>query len=286
MSASSSFRDIILFLCLAIVPGSNGADCYFPDGSLVPNDEYTPCQNGTLFSMCCRTGGMIPDTCQPSGLCYNKCDHQHRSGCKNDPGTFWREACTDQAWQSPYCLQNVCTDPSMNGRANYSVPITQCSRDSKWCCGAIDSQECCDTDMRFELATKLGQSPSSSPTTATISGTSTSSNQTPAETSTDKLSSSIGDGGVDQGLGQGAKIGLGVGIGLGIPVVCGIAAAMFLRWRRKRSPPVVGLHRGEGNFAKPEIGGTSVAELDNRALARELEGTVVMAEMGTEEPRK
>ncbi|KAJ5227798.1 hypothetical protein N7489_008506 [Penicillium chrysogenum] len=174
----------------------------------------------------------------------------------------------------------------MNGRANYSVPITQCSRDSKWCCGAIDSQECCDTDTRFELATKLGQSPSSSPATATISGTSTSSDQRPAETSTDQSPLSVGDGGVDQGLGQGAKIGLGVGIGLGIPVVCGIAAAIFLRWRRKRSPRVVGLHRGEGNFAKPEIGGTPVAELDNRALARELEGTVVMAEMGTEEPKK
>ncbi|OQE22671.1 hypothetical protein PENFLA_c012G00059 [Penicillium flavigenum] len=185
----------------------------------------------------------------------------------------------------PGRARTVCRMCARIRLANYSVPITQCSRDSKWCCGAIDSQECCDTDMRFELATQLGQSPSSSPTTATISGTSTSSNQTPAETSTDKLSSSTGDGGVHQGLGQGAKIGLGVGIGLGVPVVCGIAAAMFLRWRRKRSPPVVGLHRGEGNFAKPEIGGTSVAELDNRALARELEGTVVMAEMGTTEPK-
>lgn len=104
----------LAFIITALLPVTGATTtCYYPNGSPVGNDEYTPCRNNTGYTMCCRTGGLVPDTCDENGLCYNICD-QMGSGCHNNPGTFWRESCTDQSWQSPYCLQNLCTDKSVS----------------------------------------------------------------------------------------------------------------------------------------------------------------------------
>lgn len=51
--------------------------------------------------MCCRNpnndGG---DVCMPNGLC------QGSDGAKT---ITWRESCTDPTWNSPYCLNGLCT---------------------------------------------------------------------------------------------------------------------------------------------------------------------------------
>lgn len=114
MPSSSSIPWALALILLAILSRTaHGTTCYYPNGDPVNNDEYTPCRNSTDYTMCCRTGGLVPDTCDENGLCYNICD-QMGSGCHNDPGTYWRESCTDRSWQSPYCLQHVCTDKTVS----------------------------------------------------------------------------------------------------------------------------------------------------------------------------
>src|ERR1700738_2653497 len=83
--------------------------CYIPDGSVVTDGAYAPCNAvAGATSMCCA---IVPvgnaqgynasqlDTCLSSGL------------CEASDGTFWRDSCTDPTWTSPNCLRNlVCID--------------------------------------------------------------------------------------------------------------------------------------------------------------------------------
>lgn len=98
---SYSFLSTLIATALA-------ATCYNPDGSDRNGDPdvpegytfYTPCSQVTKFSMCCRAPNNGGDDCRPDGLCQ---------GYASDGSLpIWRESCTDQTWQSPYCL-NLCT---------------------------------------------------------------------------------------------------------------------------------------------------------------------------------
>ena len=78
--------------------------CYYPDGSLVADPAYQPCNPAVgAQSMCCGTNHTQPtldDTCLPNGLCQTR-------GATAD-NMYWRESCTDATWNSPSCLKGFC----------------------------------------------------------------------------------------------------------------------------------------------------------------------------------
>jgi hypothetical protein len=91
---------IILSQCLLI-----SATCYREDNHMAMSSIYTPCNTNTPYSMCTRSQvdslGDPPDTkCLPNGLILSP----------DGGGQFWRQGCTDQSWQSEYCLNafNAC----------------------------------------------------------------------------------------------------------------------------------------------------------------------------------
>ena len=93
-------------------PFAFAAKCYYPDGSPVQLDSHQPCSSiSGIDSMCCATKIEAEDArdhCLANGLCHNPCNPA--GDCSNRPGRFWRESCTDAAWESPFCLKGVCAN--------------------------------------------------------------------------------------------------------------------------------------------------------------------------------
>lgn len=97
---------IVFFSLLhaAFFVASAATVCYNPDGSLVTDSAYQPCNLAVgAQSMCCGTNhtqATLDDTCLPNGLCQTR-------GANAD-AMFWRESCTDPTWNSPLCLKGFC----------------------------------------------------------------------------------------------------------------------------------------------------------------------------------
>jgi hypothetical protein len=110
--ALSSFNHPLL---LAFFFKMSSSTCYNPDWTPFTSPAFQPCdQFNNVYSMCCGTNhtddGVARDICEPSGLCLGQ--FFNSNGSYLGPAD-WREGCTDQTWQSPNCLRNVCTDPSV-----------------------------------------------------------------------------------------------------------------------------------------------------------------------------
>lgn len=95
-----------LLLSLLSLCSQVSATCYLPNGTIPNTDnlaghptwEYAACNNGTKYSMCCRTNLPSTDsyreTCRSDVLCTLTEDQ-----------SVWRIACTGPTWQSNDCIK-------------------------------------------------------------------------------------------------------------------------------------------------------------------------------------
>ena len=109
LSMTRSQLSVLFFL------HSAAAACYYPNGSIMESLEFQPCSSvANAMVMCCATNRIprFQDICQSNGLCYNPCNDD---GCGPQIiGKYWRESCTDQSWESPFCLKGVCTKSTVS----------------------------------------------------------------------------------------------------------------------------------------------------------------------------
>lgn len=78
---------------LSCLPLLAHAACYYPNGSIAPND--TPCRDDTAESTCCGQGY----ACLSNGICQATGQELQKGG-----GTdLVRGACTDRSWRSSGC---------------------------------------------------------------------------------------------------------------------------------------------------------------------------------------
>jgi hypothetical protein len=96
----------ILFMFNPVLLAS--AQTYYTQNKDAETDIYTPCNQITNFSMCCRTqavGTSAQDAYLKNGLYLNTGGEKISTGY-----TYWRESCNDPTWSSPYCLTflNTC----------------------------------------------------------------------------------------------------------------------------------------------------------------------------------
>ena len=94
---------------------SAAAACYYPDGGLVEFLDYQSCSSEVnAVSMCCATKcTQHQDLCQSNGLCFNACTYDGDYDSRVF-GQYWRQSCTDQSWESPLCLREVCTNSTVS----------------------------------------------------------------------------------------------------------------------------------------------------------------------------
>ncbi|KAF2872968.1 hypothetical protein BDV95DRAFT_362154 [Massariosphaeria phaeospora] len=202
--------------------------CYFRNGTQITDDTYQPCntRERDVDSMCCALRheennheGNVNDVCDPNGLCQNWFEPD---GTGPRPMIWWREGCTDESWQSPFCLRGVCDGGQFD---NEDVPVQKCS-DGRWCCGDTDC--CSSTDEKFTLAATVGVTSSSASTSATTStptsATAITTTAVPTPTATPPPSN-------PSGLATSAKIGIGVGVAIGMIV---LFSAVFFWWKKSQ----------------------------------------------------
>jgi hypothetical protein len=254
------------------------ATCYYPNGTAVDDPSFQPCAaTSGAVSMCCATNrASQADECLANGLCHNPCVSADLCGGSTG-GKYWRESCTDSSWESEFCLNQLCTDPSEGGgKANDNVVVSQCSTDGSWCCGHMTSEICCRINNRVSLAATVGipsssmSSATSNPTSGQARGTSTTSISTNSAISG---SSSPTPTVIPSSNGQ--KTGIGVGVGVGVTIVAAIIA-FFLWWRRRRrgEPPCTDQvsheeyhgHVNQNGFVKAEL--DTVHEINQHRLVR------------------
>ncbi|KAI4115334.1 MAG: hypothetical protein LQ345_004046 [Seirophora villosa] len=98
-TSTMMFSSSTLYLLPTLfIPGLFAANCYRPDGELVTDPSYVPCNQAAADtgSMCCALNrSSYPDQCLSNGLC-------------GGGGNIFRDSCTDPTWKSPMCLQ-LCT---------------------------------------------------------------------------------------------------------------------------------------------------------------------------------
>lgn len=90
------------------------AACYYPDGSIAPND--TPCQDLTAESTCCGQGY----ACLSNGMCQATGKELSKDGATE----LVRGACTDRSWRSSSCPL-FCINPETDNVAG-GIGIAKC----------------------------------------------------------------------------------------------------------------------------------------------------------------
>ncbi|KAK1687297.1 hypothetical protein BDP55DRAFT_90288 [Colletotrichum godetiae] len=89
--ASHPFLSLLITLLLSVVQVR--AACYYPDGSIAPND--TPCQDLTAESTCCGQGY----ACLSNAMCEATGKELSKDGATE----LVRGSCTDRSWRSSSC---------------------------------------------------------------------------------------------------------------------------------------------------------------------------------------
>ncbi|KAF2093989.1 hypothetical protein NA57DRAFT_80992 [Rhizodiscina lignyota] len=264
-------------ILLVLLPALIEAACYMPNGTEVPGDSVQPCnQVQNTHSTCCGTNftktDLANDICDANGLCQNWVTYPDGRTEKS----WYREYCTDQTWNTPFCLKNVCFT---NGTEWGKTALSQCS-DGTWCCGSDEESTCCQTGSnKFRLAATVGASTSTSTQ-------STSTTSTPRKTSsTSSASASATSLSRNTSITDGAKAGIAVGVVVGTVALAGFG---YLIWRRIKHNSVTsdtlrekGLEPNksllpyeiDGNIAPMEADGTPRAEIDGNIARIEADGT-------------
>ena len=97
--------------------------CYAPplsgtENGTAQSDVYTSCNVGQAVSMCCRTQTLVSG--EPGNVCLSSglCSKLETNGTKS----YFREACTDPTWESPFCIQVPCSQVSNSLERLYFWP--------------------------------------------------------------------------------------------------------------------------------------------------------------------
>ncbi|KAI4090918.1 MAG: hypothetical protein LQ344_004446 [Seirophora lacunosa] len=226
------------------IPCLFAANCYRPDGELVTDPSYVPCDRAAADtgSMCCALNrSSYPDQCLSNGLC-------------GGGGNLFRDSCTDPTWKSPMCLQLCTTGFGPSGTAvglaedtilNYSssdLQITDCN-DGSYCCGSANTT-CCRRRQGVRIASIL-EAPSSTSGSETTPASSKSSIPTfspvaatdiGAETTAPPSAAPTPSPGNNDlpGIEQKATIGIAVGCSvIGVAIAAAILWFFFVRKRHR-----------------------------------------------------
>ncbi|POR31358.1 Uncharacterized protein TPAR_08408 [Tolypocladium paradoxum] len=219
---------------LATRPCATLALCYFPDGSVAPQDS--PCSDDTAQSTCCGQGYAC--------LSNNVCMATGREIQKPGATTFSRGSCTDRSWRSGAC-PNFCADPEADNVGG-GEGMGRCERDAKlfYCINAKTKPNCdkMENILIFQVApsviTTIGVSPSStssanrSDASSTASRTSSSSAASLTATPTNNVSPPSSPS-PETSSSTGAKTGIGVGVGVGVTALLAAGALWFVLRRRR-----------------------------------------------------
>ncbi|OHF04145.1 hypothetical protein CORC01_00484 [Colletotrichum orchidophilum] len=120
--ASHPFR-FLLFLLTVLLSGARvRAVCYYPDGSIAPND--TPCQDLTAESTCCGQGY----ACLSNSMCQATGKELSKDGATE----LVRGSCTDRSWRSSRCPL-FCINPETDNVAGGIgvARITNCNHNDR-----------------------------------------------------------------------------------------------------------------------------------------------------------
>jgi hypothetical protein len=92
---------------------SRARKCYSRNGTLITDIAYKPCgSDPERDTFCCGTNHqgaghrlVSDDVCEFNGLCQN---YEPYDGKNEGVKLWWRQGCTDETWESKYCLKDVC----------------------------------------------------------------------------------------------------------------------------------------------------------------------------------
>lgn len=126
-------------LLLIIIASRVEAICYYPDGSVSPQD--TPCSDQTSESTCCGQGYAC--------LTNNICMATGAELQKPDASIYVRGSCTDKNWRSSNCPL-FCINPAapFNDNVSGGAGISKCpgNKDMYYCVDFATDQVNCTTE--------------------------------------------------------------------------------------------------------------------------------------------
>ncbi|KAJ5533141.1 hypothetical protein N7494_009693 [Penicillium frequentans] len=234
------------------------ATCYdLHLGAININYSDLPCEDVSQVGhnvTCCVRGSV----CMSNGICQNA-----------DKNGYYSADCTDPTLQDPIC-QNRC-----GGLAGSQ--ITYNSTSGLWaCCSYNGGKSNCSepTDQLFPAPgpsslTSLQYLPTTGSATYSTLATSISTSSNTALSSCSSSSSNIGSG---------AAAGIGVGAGVGVIIIA--TAVAFLISKRRRNTQTDDIQRDVVFPASTKSDPwNNMRELDNKPLARELDGEDSLPEL-------
>ncbi|OQV00552.1 hypothetical protein CLAIMM_06032 [Cladophialophora immunda] len=204
------------------------ASCYWPNGQLVTEYNYQPCNTGSdpAHAACCD---LRTSVCTENGYCFGNANYIYRGGC------------TDSTWSSSSCAQ-ACSFEVEADLSNFAN-ILDCdggsgkaTQNQSWCCGAEDGSSCCQNSFQVAFGrpyfpTSTTSNVASTSTTVSSSGAKKTSSTTPTTTTSAAASTtpSSGNGSDTQSIGIGGGVGVSVGA-----LVLAIMAFLIFKERKRR----------------------------------------------------
>ncbi|KAL3298119.1 SKG6 domain containing protein [Colletotrichum asianum] len=110
------------------------AACYYPNGSIAPND--TPCRDDTAESTCCGQGY----ACLSNGMCQATGSELQKDGATE----LVRGACTDRSWRSSSCPL-FCINPETDNVGG-GIGVAKCqgtTQELYYCINSVQDQVNC-----------------------------------------------------------------------------------------------------------------------------------------------
>ncbi|KZL69274.1 hypothetical protein CI238_09089 [Colletotrichum incanum] len=157
---------LVLFLALFSLLSRVHAACYYPDGSISPND--TPCQDRTAESVCCGQGY----ACLSNGMCQATGKELQKGGATE----LVRGACTDRSWRSSSCPL-FCINPETDNVAG-GIGIAKCQGTTEelyYCINSVQDGVNCTAKQNVlffqgNAITTIGVAATPTPTASSTSG--------------------------------------------------------------------------------------------------------------------
>ena len=225
--------------------------CYYPDGSVAADFNYTTCNHGKRerlkaqqrlsgltnitdspagFSPCCYFAE--GDICLSDGLCYwppESDGHGNyiyryfitpRNSLQVHPLTRFSAACTDKSWTDSACPKYCTVDDP-----NHFETVSFCATTTDFCCVKSVDGDCCEySELRFNLTIP------SDIWAYLENGT----NATTAPPSSLPSTTSISHSGTAAASKGGLSAGAGAGVGIAaLFAFTGLAIGAFVLWRRR-----------------------------------------------------
>ncbi|KAK1844709.1 hypothetical protein CCHR01_12636 [Colletotrichum chrysophilum] len=235
------------------------AACYYPNGSIAPND--TPCRDDTAESTCCGQGY----ACLSNGMCQATGSELQKDGATE----LVRGACTDRSWRSSSCPL-FCINPETDNVGG-GIGVAKCqgtTQELYYCINSVQDQVNCTakqnvlffqqsataiTTIGVEATTSIASTTTTSELSASASTSAVTSaatldpsrlpSQNPIITSSAVQSPTNSptnqpDAESDRGVTIGAAVGASIG-GLALGA-SGVWLFFFLRRRRRAREQAVG----------------------------------------------